>query len=192
MSARIRFRLCITKKTCVFFLPSARIRLLWITKKTVNFEKDKKNISKKNKLISRDKELVFYDALVTFSNWPKVFFYFVALTNLSRNLSNVSFISSHSLTFPKIGLMFFFLMFFYRPPSLDFGFLIQNREIKHKAYAVIQCLIDVGPAVQTVSKHLSMIFVDPLFQSSIVAKMVMPPSHQATFPPRPQKSDRTQ
>ena len=41
--------------------------------------------------------------------------------NFSKKLSNVFFIRSPSLTFPKIGEFFFSSMiFFYRPPSLDF------------------------------------------------------------------------
>ena len=45
------------------------------------------------------------------------------ITVSCRNLSNVFFIWSPSLTFPKIGWMFFFpKCLFYRPSELDLGF----------------------------------------------------------------------
>ena len=69
---------------------------------------------------------------LTFFQIHQKFFIFVALINFSRKLSNVFFISSPSLTLPKIGSMFFFLKCFFLPPSLiRFRvFSDQNREIK--------------------------------------------------------------
>ena len=136
MSPRIRFRPRITKKH-VFFLPSARIRLLPISGKNSKFREIKKQFEK-NKFISRDKKYfcgyVFFacfflsPSLTLFLNRSKVFFilspslfqkyvqcflYLVALINFSKNMFNV-----------------FFLNVFF-PPSLDFGFfVIKNRENK--------------------------------------------------------------
>ena len=113
-------------------LPSLRIGLLLISEKKQFFSGDKKNITKKTKFISGEKKtffrlsffcLFFSSPSITFFQIDYFFFYFVALINFSRNLSNVFFILS--LTLPKIGSMVFFLKsFFYRPLSLDFGFFL--------------------------------------------------------------------
>ena len=64
-----------------------------------------------------------------------MFFYLVALINL----------------FSKIGSMsFFFNVFFYRPPSLDFGFfLIQNREIEQSGLNITNGSVGVGTIQDT-------------------------------------------
>ena len=133
MSARIIFRQRITKKTCVFSAQRAHWIVADFRKKTVNFGRKKKHCEK-NKFISGDKKNIFpamffclffsTPSLTFFSNRSKVFFnsspsltfleicpmffYFVALINLSKNRLNV----------------FFLECFFYRPPSLDFGFFL--------------------------------------------------------------------
>ena len=81
------------KKTCVFFLPSTRIRLLPIFGKKQSISGDKKAMSFL---------LVFFVTLIKFFlNRSKVFFYLVALINFSKNMFNG----------------FFFLNIFF-PPSL--------------------------------------------------------------------------
>ena len=77
MSARIRFKLRIIKKTCVFFYPARALDCCRFWKKTVNF-RDKKTFRKKNKFISRDKKysssyvflLVFLSPSLTFLFCP--------------------------------------------------------------------------------------------------------------------------
>ena len=64
MSARIRFRPHITKKTCGFFLPSARIGLLPISEKNSQFREPKKH-SEKIKLILRYKK--YFSSYVFFA-----------------------------------------------------------------------------------------------------------------------------
>ena len=123
MSARIRFRQRIyNQKKNVFFLPSARIRLLPISQEKIQLiSEDKIKFRKTNNFISRDKKLfssyVFFACFfrkpsLTFCQIDQQFFYFVALISFSRNLSNI-FIYVVGLTFPKIGLMFFFLYVFF-------------------------------------------------------------------------------
>ena len=105
MSARIIFSQRITKKH-VFFLPSARIELLPISEKKQFISEDKKTIREKTSLFQVIKKhflsyfflLVFFVALIDFLSNRSIF-YFI--------LSNVFVISSPSLTFPKIGSMFF-------------------------------------------------------------------------------------
>ena len=130
MSGRIRFRQRITKKICVFFTAQ---RAHWIFadfwEKNSSFWEIKKNISPKTSLFQEMNNIFPAMVFCLYFLSPSLtcfhidhFFYYVALINFSRKLSNVFFISSPSLTFPKIGSMFFFLNFFYRPPSLDFDF----------------------------------------------------------------------
>ena len=116
MSARIRFRSRITKKTCFFFLPSARIRLLPISGKKQSISRGKKKLPKKTNSFREIKNISSY---VFFC-----LFFFVALINF--------FFKSSKVVFYFVALIdFFFLKCFFRPPSLDFGFfLIYNREIK--------------------------------------------------------------
>ena len=73
MSARIRFRQRIDKKICVFYVASARIGLLLISKKKQLISADKKK-SEKNKFISGDKK--------TFSQ-PCFFCLFFSLPSLT-------------------------------------------------------------------------------------------------------------
>ena len=128
MSARIRFRPRFTQKTCGFFLPSARIAFLLIFDKKKHFILvDKKNIPKKNKFILGNKKTFFL--LVFLLPSLTLFIFGILLFILSPSLTFPEIcpmfflIWSPSLTFPKIGGMFFLLnVFFYRPPSLDFGF----------------------------------------------------------------------
>ena len=71
MSARIRFRQHITKKTYVFFLPSARIALLPISEKKQLISGDKKDIPKKSSLFQEIKNMfpaMFF--LLVFSSPP--------------------------------------------------------------------------------------------------------------------------
>ena len=99
-----------------FFLPSAHWIVADFREKTVNL-RDKKTFRKKTGLFQEIEQhffsyvsslLVFFVALIHFFlNRAKVFFYFAALIKF----------------FEKVSI-FFFLIFFYRPPSLDFGFLL--------------------------------------------------------------------
>ena len=73
-------------------MPSARIEFLPISEKK-SITGDKKNILRKKK---------------NFFQIDETFFYFVALNNYSRKLSNAFFVSSPLLTFSKIDLIFFF------------------------------------------------------------------------------------
>ena len=115
------------QKNHVFF-PAQRAHRI-----VADFEKkhltliDKKNIPKKNKFISGNKktffQLCFFYLFFSYASYLilfkiGLFFYFVALNNFSRNLSNVFFIWSPSLTFPKIGGMFFSFLNVFLPPSL--------------------------------------------------------------------------
>ena len=101
MSARITLRPRTTKKTCVFFLASTRIRVLPISEKTVNFGIEKNYSEKKQVYFERYKkkfQLCFFC------------FFFVALINFFENRSKVFLISSLSLTFPEICPMFFYFV----------------------------------------------------------------------------------
>ena len=132
MSARIRFRPRITKKKCFFFSP-ARALDCWRfpKKKNSQFQEIKKTFQKKTKFISRYKKIFFQLCFTClFFSSPSLtffkidlFFYFVALINFYRKMSNVFFISSLSITFTKnrFNVCFFFLNFFFLPLSLDFG-----------------------------------------------------------------------
>ena len=128
MSVYIRLRSRITKKKHIFFLPSARIRLLPISEKNQLISGDKKKDFEKTSLFQEIKKhfpsyvfifLVFFSSpSLTFFTMDQFFFYFVALINFSKKFSNVIFIWAPSGTFSKIGSTFFFLKcFFYRPPS---------------------------------------------------------------------------
>ena len=141
MSARIRFRPRITKKTCGFFLPSARIRLLPISgkktflKKTSSF-REIKNILPAiffllpfiNFFLMKVKSFVLFrrrDYL--FKKFVQCFFYLDALINFFKNSLNVCFFLN--LFFPP------------PPPSLDFEFfLMENREIKQSGLTFRQIL----------------------------------------------------
>ena len=124
MSARIRFRLRITKKKHVFFFCPARpLDCYRFPEKQHTISGDKRNIPKKKKFISKDKKYfsgyvffcLFFVVLINFFlNRSKVFFHFFALINFSRNMTNVS----------KICSMFFFSQMFFFLPSLDFGFFL--------------------------------------------------------------------
>ena len=138
MSALIRSRQRITKKTCGFFLPSERIELLpFFTKKQL-ISGDKKTF-KKTSLFWKIKKnifssyvfflLVFFVVLINFFLNGTIFFYFVALMTFSRNLSNVFFIRSHV-----------FLLNVFLPPSLARFFLIWNREIKQSGLKTVPAL----------------------------------------------------
>ena len=81
----------------MFFLPSAGIRCLPISEKTVNFG-NKKHFE--IFFISGDKKtfsqlcflcLFFFVALINFKRRGQFYFYFIALINFSRNLSNIFF-----------------------------------------------------------------------------------------------------
>ena len=105
MSVRIIFKSCITKHVG-FCLPAHALDCCW-------FQKKNKKIQLCFSL------LVFSSPSLTFLKIGQHFFiYLVALTNFSRNLSNVFFISSPSLTFPKISSMVIFLKCFDFSPSL--------------------------------------------------------------------------
>ena len=80
------------KKNICFFCPARALDCCRFAEKNNQFREIKKNILKKQ---VRSK-----------------LFYFVALITFSRNLSNVFFTWSPSLTFPKICSMFFFQIFF--------------------------------------------------------------------------------
>ena len=86
------------KKTCIFSWP-ARVRLLPITEKRFISE-NKKHFPSYVFL------LVFFVALINFLKIGRKFFYFVALNNFFRNLSNIFFIWLPLLTFPKVGCFF--------------------------------------------------------------------------------------
>ena len=129
MSAPIRFRQRITKKTCFFCLARALDCCRYPKKQQII---SGENIPKKKTSLFLEIKTHFSRALCfcfacffrrshyLFLNGSKVVF-----ITFSRNLSNVFFILSPSLTFPKIGSMIFFPeCFFYRAPSLDFGIFL--------------------------------------------------------------------
>ena len=145
MSARIRFRPHITKKM-YFFLPSARIRLFPISEEKQSISGDKTNIFVKKYFITRDKKYFssyvffafFFVALIAFFI-RLIFFNLVAVINFSRNIFNVFFIFSPSLTFPKIGAMFFFLNFFFTLPHYILDFLWFKTEKVNIVALVLRC-----------------------------------------------------
>ena len=121
------FRPRITKKTCVFFLPSARIELLPIFEKT---SVDKKTFKKKPSSFHEIKKtfsqlcfvlLVFSPPSLILFKIGQKFFYFAALINFSRNLSNVFFFWG-----PKIGINVFL------PPSLIRFWLFSDLKQRNK------------------------------------------------------------
>ena len=110
-----------------FLLLSTRIGLLLISEKKHLISEDKKK-----QVNLRDKNIfpaMFFSACFFMTPYSKnfqldqKFFYFVALINFSRNLSNVFLYFVALINFTKNRFNVFFLKcFFYRPPSLDFGF----------------------------------------------------------------------
>ena len=120
MSARIRGKPSTTKKTCGFFLPSARIELLPIFGKKHLILVDKKNIPKKNKFISGNKKNCVFSAC--FFSSPSLtlfkidlghFFYFIALIKFSRKTSKVFYLVALITFSEKRWNVFFFLNVFF-------------------------------------------------------------------------------
>ena len=106
------------RKNCVFFLPSARIRVLPIFEKNSQFREIKKHSEKNKFILGDDKNIfpaMFFCCLFFFrrphyflKNRTKVLFIFSPSLTFPEICPMFFFISSPSLTFPKIGSMFFF------------------------------------------------------------------------------------
>ena len=120
------------KKNMCFFCPARALYCCRFPKKNCQF-REIKNIPKKNNSfweITNIHQLCFFCLFFPSPSLPflkkvESFFYFVALINFTRNLSNVIFYLDALINFSKNRLnVFFSLMFFFRPPLLDYGFFL--------------------------------------------------------------------